>query len=83
MNMVLLQTLMMQAGNSIMICWKNWFFYIKQNIHLLILVTFDFGFKIFRDLTKPGHFFWTHTSAFVNVALSYESDWLASVNEPK
>ena len=49
---------------------------------------FDFGFKISRDLTKIGKFvyflFWTHTSlAFVNVALSYESDWRALVTEQK
>ena len=40
--------------------------------------------KIFRNLTKPGRFLlfgFTHLCAFINVALSYESDWRALVND--
>ena len=50
------------------------------------IFTFDFGYKISRKLTKPGRFLcfgFTHLCAFVNVAVSYKSDWRALANELK
>ena len=66
-----------------MICWKNCFFYIQQNIVDLKIIwykvfTFNFGFKISGDQTR--RFFWTHSSTFVNVALSYEK-WLTCFSQ--
>jgi len=66
--------------------------FILQNIADLKVIKykvfiFNFGFKISGDLTKPGWFFlffgFTHhdSSTFVNVALSYERDWRASISQ--
>ena len=66
-----------------MICWKNCFFYIQQNIVDLKIIwykvfTFNFRFKISGDQTRS--FFWTHSSTFVNVVLSYEK-WLTCFSQ--
>ena len=67
---------------SIMIRWKNCIVYLPVADFKVIrykVFTFDFGFKMSGDFTKPGRFtLYDHASVLVE-----RNDWRASVNESK